>query len=434
MKTHYDVVVVGCGVAGCFAALHLPKTTKILMLSKGSLEECDSYLAQGGICMLKSEADFAAYLEDTLKAGHYKNNIESVKIMINSSREVIKELIDYGVTFHQTNGKLDFTREGAHSTNRILYHDDLTGKEITSVLQREVLKRDNITISTHTPMIDLLCQDNNCYGVLVKKLEQTVAILSQDVILACGGLGGIFAHSTNFPLLTGDGISLALKHDVKLKDIQYIQIHPTTLYSKESGKRFLISESVRGEGAILLNKKGERFVDELLPRDLVAKAIYQQMKKDKTDHVWLSLKTIPINIKERFPNIVKRCLEEGYDPTKDFIPVVPAQHYLMGGIWTDTLGRTTMKHLFAAGETANNGVHGANRLASNSLLESLVFAKRATTYIRENKELTLTTLENKNMETVIHTTPGTTPLTTLLINEIKKELNSNEANYYEFKY
>lgn len=396
MKTHYDVVIVGCGVAGCFAALHLPKTTKVLMLSKGSLEECDSYLAQGGICMLKSDTDFAVYLEDTLKAGHYKNNIESVKIMINSSREVIKELIDYGVTFHQTDGKLDFTREGAHSTNRILYHDDLTGKEITSVLQKEVLKRDNITVSAQSTMIDLLCDNNSCYGLLVEKHEETLTVLSKDVILACGGLGGIFAHSTNFPLLTGDGLSLAIKHGVKLKDLNYIQIHPTTLYSKTPGRRFLISESVRGEGAVLLNKNGERFVDELLPRDIVAKAIYQQMEKDNTDHVWLSLKTIPIKIKERFPNIIKRCLEEGYDPLKEAIPVVPAQHYLMGGIWTDTNGCTTMKHLFAIGETANNGVHGANRLASNSLLEALVFAKRATTCIQDKEEINFLISKKQN--------------------------------------
>lgn len=397
MKNKYDVIIVGCGVAGCYAALHLPPDYSILMLSKSALKDCDSYLAQGGICMLKSGDDFDSYMEDTLRAGHYENNKESVKIMINTSREVIKELIGYGVSFHETDGNLDFTREGAHSTNRILYHDDITGKEITSVLQNQISLRANITIADNTTMIDLLCRNNRCHGILIEQKKEITPIFGNDIILACGGLGGIFENSTNYPLLTGDALSLSLKRGVKLKKVDYIQIHPTTLYSQKPGRRFLISESVRGEGALLLDKNGNRFVNELLPRDVVSNAIFTQMKKDHTDHVWLSMETIPQDINVRFPNIVKRCIEEGYNPQKEPIPVVPAQHYLMGGIQTDTNGCTTMCHLFAVGETANNGVHGANRLASNSLLESLVFAGRASSYITGHRDITHANYEKEQL-------------------------------------
>ena len=203
-------------------------------------------------------------------------------------------------------------------------------------------------------------------------------IYAQDTIFASGGIGGRYQHSTNFLHLTGDALDISRKHGMRLEHLDYVQIHPTTLYSSKPGRRFLISESVRGEGAVLYNKDGERFVNELLPRDVVTKAIREQMEKDGTDHVWLSMENIDKNtILEHFPNICERCREEGYDVTKEWIPVVPAQHYFMGGIWVDSDSRTSMEHLYAVGETSCNGVHGANRLASNSLLESLVFAKRA---------------------------------------------------------
>ena len=204
------------------------------------------------------------------------------------------------------------------------------------------------------------------------------SIYADNTILASGGIGGLYKHSTNFPHLTGDALEVAKKHGIRLEHLDYVQIHPTTLYSKKPGRRFLISESVRGEGAVLLNKDGERFVDELQPRDVVTQAIRKQMEKDGTDHVWLSMKNIDKEtILKHFPNIYHHCLEEGYDVTREPIPVVPAQHYFMGGIWVDRDSHTSMEHLYAAGETSCNGVHGANRLASNSLLESLVFAKRA---------------------------------------------------------
>ena len=319
------------------------------------------------------------FFEDTLKAGHYENRKESVDMMIRSSRAVIDELVSFGVSFMQENGEFLYTREGAHSTNRILYHDDITGKEITEKLLAQVNKRKNITLLCHTEMVELLCRDNTCDGILARQKDGSLfPIFADNILLACGGIGGIYDNSTNFPHLTGDALALSLKHNIKLQNINYVQIHPTTLYSTKKERRFLISESVRGEGAVLYNKNGERFVNELLPRDVVTQEILKQMEKDQTDFVWLSMQTIKdLDITKRFPNIYKKCLEEGFDITKDWIPVVPAQHYFMGGIYVDLKSKTSMEHLYASGETCCNGVHGANRLASNSLLESLVFAKNA---------------------------------------------------------
>ncbi|MDE6208369.1 MAG: L-aspartate oxidase [Lachnospiraceae bacterium] len=375
----YDVIVVGTGAAGLFAALNVKSDYKILMITKDILENSDSYLAQGGICMLLGDEDYDSYFEDTMRAGRYENNKESVEIMIKSSQDIIKELISYNVDFDKNeDGHFSFTREGAHSTFRILHHKDVTGKEITGKLLEEAKRRGNITISEYTTMVDILEEDNTIKGIVVNANGHTSCIKAKKVILATGGIGGIFEHSTNFRHITGDSFAIAIRHGIEMENINYIQIHPTTLYSAKPGRRFLISESVRGEGAVLLNAKEERFVDELLPRDVVTAAIKKQMEEDNSDYVYLSLIHMPKEeIIYRFPNIYEHCLMEGYDLSKDYIPVTPAQHYLMGGIKTDTYGRTSVKGLFAVGETACNGVHGANRLASNSLLESLVYAKRA---------------------------------------------------------
>ena len=379
MKEKYDVVIVGTGVAGCFAALHLSENMDVLMITKGELEESDSFLAQGGICVQKDDDDYDSFYEDTMRAGHYENRPESVDFMISSSRSVIEELIRYGVEFEREKQQLRYTREGAHSTNRILFHEDITGEEITSKLLNQVKQRKNIQILTHTTMLDILCSEKGCDGILLKTADDQIkAVFADDVIWACGGIGGIYDNSTNFPHLTGDAVAISIRHGIRLKNISYVQIHPTTLFSKDKDRRFLISESVRGEGAHLYNKDGERFVDELLPRDVVSNAIFKQMEKDGMDHVWLSFLPIKdLDVRTRFPHIYQRCLEEGYDITKDWIPVVPAQHYFMGGVDVDLCSRTSMNHLYAAGETCCNGVHGANRLASNSLLESLVFAESA---------------------------------------------------------
>ena len=412
-----DVVIVGTGAAGLFAALNLPRDRKILIITKKDAESSDSFLAQGGICVLKDESDYESYFEDTMRAGHYENRKESVDIMIRSSREIIRELIGYGVKFErresgreqdapeaqekpekpdkqETEGQenfLDdyaFTREGAHSRPRILFHEDVTGKEITSKLLAQVRSLENVRIMEYTTMTDIIVEETDvqtgengmqCAGIIAEDAQGNVLkIYAPYTILASGGIGGLYEHSTNYPHLTGDALRIAEKHGIRLEHLDYVQIHPTTLYSKKPGRRFLISESVRGEGAILLDKNGKRFTDELQPRDVVTAAIREQMEKDGTDHVWLSMERIDKDtILNHFPNIYEHCLEEGYDVTKEWIPVVPAQHYFMGGIWVDRDSQTSMEHLFAAGETSCNGVHGANRLASNSLLESLVFAQRA---------------------------------------------------------
>lgn len=378
MKTT-DVIIIGCGVAGLYCALNLPRDKKITIVTKDAAENSDSFLAQGGICVLREESDYDSFFEDTMRAGHYENNPESVDIMIRSSREVIADLVGFGARFEMENGEFEYTREGAHSKPRILFHEDETGKEITSHLLAAVRELDNVTLIENYTMVDLIVDGDECHGIIGHDKNGVYSAITADyTVLATGGIGGLFKHSTNFRHLTGDSLALALKYGIKLQNIDYIQIHPTTLYSTENGREFLISESVRGEGAILLNNSGERFVDELLPRDVVANAIFDEMKKEGSEHVWLSMAPIPAEeIKSHFPNICKHCLEEGYDVTLEPIPVVPSQHYFMGGIAVNSSSRTSMDRLYAVGETACNGVHGKNRLASNSLLESLVFAKRA---------------------------------------------------------
>lgn len=385
-KNIYDVIIVGTGAAGLFTALSLPKDSNILMITKDTIEKSDSYLAQGGISALLGPEDYNAYFEDTMKAGRYENNPETVDEMIYSSGKIINKLMDYHVEFDKTvDGKIDYTREGGHSTYRILHHKDVTGKEIVEKLIKMVQKHSNIKILENTTMIDLIILENTCCGIVVNSEDGTKEYYSKSTVLATGGLGGIFKNTTNYAHITGDSFALALRHNIEVENINYIQIHPTVLYSQKKGRKFLISESVRGEGAILLNEQKEQFVNELLPRDVVTNAICEEMNKYHTDHVYLSLANIEKDkIENHFPNIYKRCLEEGYDITKDFIPVTPAQHYLMGGIKTNINGKTSMKCLYAVGETACNGVHGANRLASNSLLESLVFARNAAKYLNVN--------------------------------------------------
>ena len=388
MDNNFDVIIVGTGAAGLFAGLCLPVNLNVLMITKDKMENSDSYLAQGGICTLKSADDFDAFYQDTLKAGRNENNPESVRIMIQQSPQIMKDLMDYGVKFDRdSEGNLAYTREGAHSEFRILHHQDVTGKEITSKLIRQVKLRNNITVIEEATMLDIISENNKVSGIIMENNSDIVQINAKVVILATGGIGGLFKHSTNFRHITGDSFAIALRNNIQLENINYIQIHPTTLYTTKPGRSFLISESVRGEGAYLLNCKKERFVNELLPRDVVSNAIKNEMNKYNMPYVYLSVMHMDHQqIQTRFPHIYDRCLKEGYDMYKEPIPVVPAQHYLMGGIKSDTFGKTSMENLYAVGETACNGVHGANRLASNSLLESLVFAKRAARVIKDEIE------------------------------------------------
>lgn len=384
----YDIVIAGCGVAGLYTALSIPQDKKILMLSKEDLASCDSMLAQGGICVLRDDNDYDAYFEDTMRAGHYENRAESVEIMIRSSRDIIDHLLSLGVRFDRNeDGSLAYTREGAHSRPRICFHKDITGEEITTTLLSHVRKLENVRIMEYTTMTDIIEENGICVGMkAIDGNGDMLQIYASDTVMATGGIGGLYHHSTNFPLLTGDACRIAGEHNVKLEHMDYVQIHPTCLYSTKPGRSFLISESARGEGAIILNHKGERFVDELLPRDVVTEAIMKEMEKEGTEYEYLSFENVPEDIvREHFPNIYKHCLGEGYDLLHEPVPIVPAQHYFMGGVHVDSDSQTTMAHLYAVGETSCNGVHGKNRLASNSLLESLVFARRAAAKIADTQ-------------------------------------------------
>lgn len=380
MDEFFDVVIVGTGAAGLYCSLNLPERLTVLILTKRKADESDSFLAQGGICMLRGEEDFHPYMEDTLRAGHYENDRDAVDLMIRSSNSIIRDLVRRGVRFaRHGDGSLDFTREGAHCRPRILYHEDVTGREITQTLLEEAMKRENLILREETTMLDIISDDTACGGVVAAGPDGVpYTVGAGAVVLACGGIGGLFKNSTNFPHITGDALAIAMRRNIAVQHLDYIQIHPTTLYSTRPGRRFLISESARGEGALLYDKNGQRFTDELQPRDLLSAAIREQMEKDGTDFVWEDLRPLgERTLRTHFPNICQHCQEEGYDVLRGPIPVVPAQHYFMGGIRVDLSSRTAMPGLYACGEISCNGVHGRNRLASNSLLESLVFAQRA---------------------------------------------------------
>lgn len=380
MNEYFDTVIVGTGAAGLYCALNLPERMKVLLVTKQKADESDSFLAQGGICMLCGENDYESYMEDTMHAGHYENDVKAVDLMIRSSNSIIRDLLQRGVDFTRNpDGSLAFTREGAHSRPRILFHEDITGKEITQTLLDEVKTRDNITLREDTVMLDIINDSDACGGIVAAGNDgEPYTIGAAAVVLACGGIGGLYKNSTNFSHITGDAMAIAMRHKVVVEHLDYIQIHPTTLFSRNPGRRFLISESVRGEGALLYDKNGVRFTDELQPRDVLSGIINAQMEKDGTEYVLEDMRPIgEETIRNHFPNILARCREEGYDPLHEPIPVVPAQHYFMGGIKADLSGRTNLPGLYACGETSCSGVHGRNRLASNSLLESLVFAQRA---------------------------------------------------------
>ncbi|MDK0686365.1 L-aspartate oxidase [Clostridium perfringens] len=378
MKRVADVLIVGSGVAGLYASLNLRDDLEIIMVSKKSVNLCNSSLAQGGIAVARGKEDFQSFIEDTLKAGKYENNIDSVRVLVEESMDNINKLMDLGADFEKDENGVLFTKEGAHEINRIVYHKDITGKHVEDILLENVKRRKNIKIIEECEMVDIYHRDNRCIGALFNKEGENLSIYAKVVILATGGIGGLFKESTNERIITGDSIGIAIRNNIEIKDLSYIQIHPTAFFSKKSEeKRFLISESVRGEGGKLLNCNGERFVDELLPRDIVSKKIYEEMKKTNSNNVFLDVSFMEKSfLQKRFPNIYNKSLEEGIDISKEPIPVAPAQHYFMGGIKVNLNGKTSMENLYAFGETSCTGVHGANRLASNSLLEALVFSRR----------------------------------------------------------
>ena len=388
MENKYvDILVVGSGVAGLYCALNLRQDLDVMVISKDKIDCTNTSLAQGGISVARDLDDVPFFTEDTLKAGKYKNNIQAVNVLTKESIENVDYLVSLGLNVDKDeDGNWDYTKEGAHCVNRIIHTQDNTGENVEKTLVKNSFQRKNIRISEDTFLVDIIERNNKCIGAILLKNKEQINVFAKFVVLACGGIGGLYKNSTSQRILRGDGLAVALRHEIELKDINYIQIHPTAFYD-ESGdeRRFLISESVRGEGGKLYNINGERFVDELQPRDVVSDAIFNEMKKTNTPYVYLDISFLNEEyLKNRFSTIYNKCLEKGTDITKEPIKVSPAQHYFMGVIKVDLNSKTSMKNLYAVGETACTGIHGANRLASNSLLEGLVFSKRAAKDINEN--------------------------------------------------
>lgn len=390
MENKYvDVLIVGSGVAGLYSALNIRDDLDVMVVSKDKIDCTNTSLAQGGISVARDVNDVPYFIEDTLKAGQYKNDVQAVKVLTKESIENVDSLVALGLDVDKDDeGNWDYTKEGAHCVNRIIHTQDNTGENVEKTLVENVLNRKNIKVYEDTFLVDIIEKNNKCIGAILFKDNKQINVFAKSVILACGGIGGLYKNSTSQRILKGDGLAVALRHDVELKDINYIQIHPTAFYDEsDDERRFLISESVRGEGGKLYNINGERFVDELQPRDVVSQAIFKEMEKTNSPYVLLDISFLDENyLKNRFSTIYNKCLKKGTDITKEPIKVSPAQHYFMGGIKVNLDSETSMENLYAVGETACTGIHGANRLASNSLLEGLVFSKRAANLINHKTD------------------------------------------------
>lgn len=382
-----DVLIVGTGISGIYAALNLDSRLKILMLSKKELSLCNSALAQGGVAavMDSKNDDYELHIKDTLIAGQYANNLDNVKILVQQGPRDVEGLVEkYGVDFDKNeDGSLALTLEGGHSRRRIAHHKDTTGYEIETALIGQVQKLRNVSVINNSVLCRLEKRDGVFFADIFTKDNSHEYYCAPYVILATGGIGRVYNYTTNSEIATGDGISLAAKLGAKIANLSYVQFHPTAFADRENHECFLISEAVRGEGAYLLNCNKERFMPsyeperkELAPRDVVSKCIMEEQKKTGSDKFWLDISHKPADfIKNHFPMIYNKVLEKGYDMTKEPIPIYPCQHYLMGGIDVDGKGATCVEGLYAAGECSHTGVHGKNRLASNSLLEALVFSR-----------------------------------------------------------
>ncbi len=381
----YDVIIVGSGVAGLYCALNLNRALKILMISKKEITLCNSALAQGGVAavMNPKDDDFSLHIKDTLIAGGYKNDMNNLKILVEQGPTDVKNLIKYGVDFDRNpNGSINLTLEGGHSRHRIAHHKDSTGFEIVTALIDQVIKLKNLTLLENAHLL-ALDKEGDDFRLDIFKSNKHNYYTTKAVVLATGGIGRVYDYTTNSAIATGDGIQFAYNLGARIKHLSYIQFHPTAFADKKNRECFLVSEAVRGEGAYLLNGNKERFMQkyeperkELAPRDVVSKCMMQEQETIGSDEFWLDISyKDPEFVKNRFPMIYERVLEKGYDMTKGPIPIYPCQHYLMGGIDVDGNGATTVRGLYAAGECAHTGVHGLNRLASNSLLEALVFSR-----------------------------------------------------------
>ncbi len=394
LKYKFDFLIVGSGIAGLYAAQYASKFGKVGLITKTNLDISNSYNAQGGIAVALGSGDSPKkHFEDTIEAGRGLCDRDSVEILVNEGPERIHELIDMGMQFDTENGKLSFGLEGGHHHKRIIHAGgDSTGKQFVKFMLSKVLKNKNISIFENTIVLELISDTIKCYGVYAynHKNNENVLFISDSVVLSMGGCSAIYSLSTNPHISTGDGVALAYNVGAQIADMEFLQFHPTSFYSP-TGETFLISEAVRGEGAYLVNYKNERFMlgihelAELAPRDVVSQAIFNELKSSKKNHVFLKLDHLdPVKIKKRFPFIFNECQKYGVDMTKS-IPVAPAAHYMIGGIRTNVGGETNIKGLYACGEVASTGVMGANRLASNSLLECIVFGKRAINSALKNK-------------------------------------------------
>ncbi|MEW9702474.1 L-aspartate oxidase [Paenibacillus sp. SI8] len=431
---HTDVIVIGAGIAGLFTALRASENKKVLMITKKSLLDSNTRYAQGGIAAVISDEDSPEYhMQDTLIAGAGLCSPEAVDVLVHEGPDGVRDLIEMGTKFDLENGEFALTKEGAHSQRRILHaHGDATGAEIVRALSERTKLDPNIEIWDDHFVIDLITQDGECYGALVQKPDgQRVFVRGNATILCSGGAGQLFRYTTNPDIATGDGIAIAYRAGAHIQDVEFIQFHPTAL-CYPGAPRFLISEAVRGEGAYLRNIKGERFMEnyhpqlELAPRDVVARAIVDEMENNKSTFVYLDIthETEEL-IKHRFPTIYEYCLNYGLDMTTDWIPVAPAAHYMMGGVKTDLHGETAVKRLFACGEVSSTGVHGANRLASNSISEAIVFGRRIIERIQELPSLT--------GNPVIKTDTSRTELPKQAVVEKKLKLQKIMLRYAGFK-
>lgn len=392
MNKNYDVVIVGTGVAGLYSALNLSPKLKILIMTKRELKLCNSALAQGGVAAVYKPTDDNTQLHtnDTLIAGGFKNNVDAIKVLVNEAATEIQEIIDYGVNFDKNpDGTLHRTLEGGHCRHRIFHHKDATGFEVVSKLLEAVKKLPNVDILENALLCDVKKTDTGfSYDVLCG--EEHSYYNSHYCILATGGIGRVYEYTTNSAIATGDGITFAYEMGAEIRNLHLVQFHPTAFNNKHTRECFLISEAVRGEGAYLLNCNHERFMHnyderlELAPRDVVSHAIIMESRKTGSEDFYLDISHKDSEfLKNRFPMIYKNLMEQGYDLTKDHIPIYPCQHYLMGGINVNTKAQTNLDGLYAVGECSHTGVHGNNRLASNSLLEALVFSHQAANDISE---------------------------------------------------
>jgi L-aspartate oxidase len=382
-----DFLVIGAGIAGLRAAIELAEAGSVLVIAKDTLRESSSEYAQGGVAVVLSDDDDIEFHEqDTLYAGDGLCDREAVRTLVEEGPAAIQQLIEWGAGFDREGSKLAFTREGAHSRNRILHsHGDSTGREIARTLQRKAAALPNVALRSFSAVVDLLMSGDEVAGAVMldEGSGELIEIRSSAVLLATGGLGRVFRETTNPDVATGDGVAMAWRAGAEIENIEFVQFHPTALHL-EGAPRFLLSEALRGEGALLINDKGERFMQryhelaELAPRDVVSRAIVSEIRRTGAPHVYLDLTHRDADfIRKRFPRIWETCRRYGIDISREPAPVHPAAHYSMGGVRTDLHGASSLKRLYAAGETACTGVHGANRLASNSLLEAIVFGARA---------------------------------------------------------